>query len=563
MLLRPYQEVAINDAADALDKFGNTLVVAPTGAGKTIMLSALVGKRRSVSKDVLILQHRDELVSQNSTKFQRVNPELSASYVNASQKDWSGDAVFAMVQTLSRENNLEQMPKVDLIVVDEAHHTIADTYQRIIKAAKKANEGVQIVGFTATPNRGDKKGLRDVFDNCSHQIDISTLIREGFLVPPKFFVVDVGVRDDLQNVRKTVSDFDMSEVEAIMNKRAINERIVEEWLDKAGERKTIVFCSTIQHASDLCETFVRYGISADMVTGETPKDDREHILDELARGETQVVVNVAVLTEGFDAPPVSCVVLTRPCSYKATMVQMVGRGLRTIDQEEFPGVIKTDCIVMDFGTSVLTHGGIDEKANLDGSEMEGQGPEKQCPECGAFNPLGVKECQMCGHLFGSEEGEGVEKEDLEHFHMTEVELMDRSPFRWVDLFGNEACLSAAGFDCFAIIAEVDGLSMAIVKRAKSKVRLISVGTKRQAMAAADDYMRQNESGDAAKKTKRWLNDRPSPKQRESLEKYGVNVSVMDFSWTKYRAACMLNYVWNKQFVDRIVYDVMSDMDETA
>jgi len=563
MLLRPYQEVAINDAADALDKFGNTLVVAPTGAGKTIMLSALVGKRRGVSKDVLILQHRDELVSQNSTKFQRVNPELSASYVNASQKDWSGDAVFAMVQTLSRENNLERMPKVDLIVVDEAHHTIADTYQRIIKAAKKANEGVQIVGFTATPNRGDKKGLRDVFDNCSHQIDISTLIREGFLVPPKFFVVDVGVRDDLQNVRKTVSDFDMSEVEAIMNKRAINERIVEEWLEKAGERKTIVFCSTIQHASDLCETFVRYGISADMVTGETPKDDREHILDELAHGETQVVVNVAVLTEGFDAPPVSCVVLTRPCSYKATMVQMVGRGLRTIDQEEFPGVIKTDCIVMDFGTSVLTHGGIDEKANLDGSEMEGQGPEKQCPECGAFNPLSVKECQMCGHLFGSEEGEGAEKEDLEHFHMTEVELMDRSPFRWVDLFGNEACLSAAGFDCFAIIAEVDGLSMAIVKKAKSKVRLISVGTKRQAMAAADDYMRQNESGDAAKKTKRWLNDRPSPKQRESLERYGVNVSVMDFSWTKYRAACMLNYVWNKQFVDRIVYDVMSDMDETA
>ena len=563
MLLRPYQEVAINDAADALDKHGNTLVVAPTGAGKTIMLSALVGKRRSVSKDVLILQHRDELVSQNSTKFQRVNPELSASYVNASQKDWGGDAVFAMVQTLSRESNLEQMPKVDLIVVDEAHHTIADTYQRIIKAARKANEGVQIVGFTATPNRGDKKGLRDIFDNCSHQIDIATLIREGFLVPPKFFVVDVGVRDDLQNVRKTVSDFDMGEVEAIMNKRAINEKIVEEWLQKAGDRKTIVFCSTIKHAEDLCQTFVNYGVSADMVIGDTPKDDREHILHELAYGETQVVVNVAVLTEGFDAPPVSCVVLTRPCSYKATMVQMVGRGLRTIDQEEFPGVIKTDCIVMDFGTSVLTHGGIDEKANLDGGETGSQGPEKHCPECKALNPLSAKECQICGYLFGSEDGEGEEKETLEHFHMTEVELMDRSPFRWVNLFGNDSCLAATGFDCFALIAEVDGLSMAIVKRAKSRVRLIAVGTKRQAMAAADDYMRQNESGDTAKKTKRWLNDRPSAKQRESLEKYGVNVSIMDFSWTKYKAACMLNYVWNKQFVDRIVYDIVSDMDETA
>ena len=563
MLLRPYQEVAINDASDALDKHGNTLVVAPTGAGKTIMLSALVGKRRGVSKDVLILQHRDELVSQNSTKFQRVNPELSASYVNASQKDWGGDAVFAMVQTLSRENNLKHMPKVDLIVVDEAHHTIADTYQRIIKAAKKANEGVQIVGFTATPNRGDKKGLRDVFDNCSHQIDIATLIREGFLVPPKFFVVDVGVRDDLQNVRKTVSDFDMGEVEAIMNKRAINERIVEEWLDKASERKTIVFCSTIQHASDLCETFVRYGVSANMVTGETPKDDREHILDELAHGETQVVVNVAVLTEGFDAPPVSCVVLTRPCSFKATMVQMVGRGLRTIDQEEFPGVIKTDCIVMDFGTSVLTHGGIDEKANLDGGETEGQGPEKHCPECKALNPLSAKECQICGHLFGSEEGEGVPKEALEHFHMTEVELMDRSPFRWVDLFGNDSCLSATGFNCFALIAEVEETSIAIVKKTNGKVRLISVGTKKQAMAAADDYMRQHETGDSAKKTKRWLNDPVSDKQRSALSRQGVNVSPIDFSWTKYRAACMLNYTWNKQFVDNIVYSVISEWEESA
>ena len=563
MLLRPYQEVAINDAADALDKHGNTLVVAPTGAGKTIMLSALVGKRRDVSKDVLILQHRDELVSQNSTKFQRVNPELSASYVNASQKDWGGDAVFAMVQTLSRENNLEQMPKVDLIVVDEAHHTIADTYQRIIKAAKKANEGVQIVGFTATPNRGDKKGLRDVFNNCSHQIEIGTLIREGFLVPPKFFVVDVGVRDELNNVRKTVTDFDMSEVEAIMNKRAINEKIVEEWLHKAGERKTIVFCSTIQHATDLCKTFVNYGVSADMVTGDTPKDDRKHILDELSNGNTQVVVNVAVLTEGFDAPPVSCVVLTRPCSFKATMVQMIGRGLRTVDQEEFPGVIKTDCIVMDFGTSVLTHGEIDEKANLDGGETEGQGPEKQCSACGAWNPTAAKECQVCGEPFESEEVGSGEKDPLEHFQMTEIDLMSRSPFRWVDLFGNEACLAATGFNCFALIAEVEETSIAIVKKTNGKVLLISVGTKKQAIAAADDYMRQHETGDSAKKTKRWLNDPVSDKQRSALSRQGVNISPIDFSWTKYRAACMLNYTWNKQFVDNIVYSVISEWEESA
>ena len=560
MLLRPYQEVAINDAADALDKHGNTLVVAPTGAGKTIMLSALVGKRRSVSKDVLILQHRDELVSQNSTKFQRVNPELSASYVNASQKDWGGDAVFAMVQTLSRHNNLEQMPRVDLIVVDEAHHTVADTYQRIINAAKKANEGVQVVGFTATPNRGDKKGLRDVFTNCSHQIEIATLIREGFLVPPKTFVVDVGVQDELRDVRKTASDFDMADVEKIMNRRAINKRVVEEWLDKAGDRKTIVFCSTIRHAEDVCEEFVKQGVIAHVVTGNTPSDEREEILHDLAHGETQVVVNVAVLTEGFDAPPVSCVVLTRPCSYKSTMVQMIGRGLRTVDQEEFPGVVKTDCIVMDFGTSVLTHGSLDDSVDLDGAgeATSGEAPEKVCPECDSIVPLGVRECPFCGHMF-----EGADSDPLDNFEMTEVDLMERSPFRWVDLFGNQACLAATGFNCFALIAEVDGTSMAVTKKTNGKVRLISVGSKRQVMAAADDYMRQHETGDSAKKTKRWLNDPVSDKQRSALSRQGVNVSPIDFSWTKYRAACMLNYTWNKQFVDNIVYNVISEWDESA
>jgi superfamily II DNA or RNA helicase len=559
MLLRPYQEVAINDAADALDKHGNTLVVAPTGAGKTIMLSALVGKRRSVSKDVLILQHRDELVSQNSTKFQRVNPKLSASYVNASQKDWGGDAVFAMVQTLSRENNLKHMPKVDLIVVDEAHHTVADTYQRIINAAKRANEGVQVVGFTATPNRGDKKGLRDVFTNCSHQIEISTLIREGFLVPPKTFVVDVGVQDELRDVRKTASDFDMADVEKIMNRRAINKRVVEEWLDKAGDRKTIVFCSTIRHAEDVCEEFVGQGVIAHVVTGNTPSNEREEILHDLAHGETQVVVNVAVLTEGFDAPPVSCVILTRPCSYKSTMVQMIGRGLRTVDQEEFPGVVKTNCVVLDFGTSVLTHGSLDDAVDLEGSgdKESGEAPKKPCPECNSVVPLGVRECPFCGHLFRSNE------QDLDGFEMTEVDLMERSPFRWIDLFGNQACLAATGFNCFALIAEVDGTSMAVTKKTNGKVRLISVGSKRQVMAAADDYMRQHETGDSAKKTKRWLNDPVSDKQRSALSRQGVTVSPIDFSWTKYRAACMLNYTWNKQFVDNIVYNVISEWDESA
>lgn len=555
MILREYQEVAVNAASEALDKHGNTLVVAPTGAGKTIMLSALVGKRYNKCKNVLILQHRDELVNQNMAKFMAVNEHITTSTVNALDKNWDADAVFAMVQTLSRVNNLMGMSKLDMVVIDEAHHAIADTYQRVIEQAKKNNDKVEIVGFTATPNRGDKKGLRDVFNNCSHQIEIATLINEGFLVKPRTFVIDVGVQDELREVRKTISDFDMSEVEAIMNRRAINKRVVEEWTDKAVDRKTVVFCSTIRHAIDLCEEFVIGGVTAKVVTGDTPREEREQILHDLTHGDVQVVVNVAVLTEGFDAPPVSCVILTRPCSFKSTMVQMIGRGLRTVDLEEFPDVIKTDCIVLDFGTSILTHGSLDDLVNLDGGQTNaGEAPTKTCPECESEVPLAVTECPICGHEFI---GEGqAEKEEMDSFRMTEIDLMDRSPFRWIDLFGTGRCMAATGFNGFGLVADLGDTCVAIVRQGKGRVRAVSIGTKVQAIAAADDFLRRIEESDAAKKSRRWLDERVTTKQRTILLQHGISVPGMDFSWTKYKAACMISYVWNKQVVDNIVSKVM-------
>ena len=552
MLLRPYQEIAVNSAIDALDKHGNTVVVAPTGAGKTIMLSALIGKRCQTRRNVLVLQHRDELVNQNMDKFKRINPNILTSIVNAEEKDWNGDAVFSMVQTLSRPNNLDNMKAMDMLVVDESHHVVADTYTRIINHAKQINDKVEIVGFTATPNRGDKKGLREVFTNCSHQIEISTLIREGFLVSPKTYVIDVGVRSELENVRKTVVDFDMDQVARIMNKRAINQRVVSEWLDKANDRKTVVFCSTVAHAEDLCQEFVEEGINAKIVTGNTDKTERREILEDLSSGDTQVVVNVSVLTEGFDSPPVSCIVLTRPCSYKSTMVQMIGRGLRTIDQNEYPDIVKTDCVVLDFGTSVLTHGSLEEEVNLEGSqsELQGDAPEKVCPECNSVVPLGVRECPMCGFEFGKNQDT-----DLEEFNMTEIDLIDRSPFRWMDLFGTGKCVAATGFNGFAMVIDVGDLSCGLIKRSGGKIRMISIGTRKQAIASADDFLREIEDGNSAEKGRRWLNERMSDKQREMLGRSGVVVSGFDFSWTKYKAACYLNYLWNKGRVDDMVSNV--------
>ena len=331
MILRPYQKIAVSDACNALDKHGNTLVVAPTGAGKTIMLSALIGERHKAGKRVLVIQHRDELVKQNREKFQKVNPYITTSIVNGTVKHWDGEAVFSMIQTMSRDRNLRDRPLFDMVVVDEGHHAAAPTYTKVIDAVREDNEHAEIVGFTATPNRGDGKGLRSVFNNCAHQIELATLIREGFLVRPKSYVIHLGVSEQLDKVTKRGKEYDMEEVAAIMDRQVINDRIVAEWQEEAGDSKNVVFCSTVARAGHFCDDFIRQDINADFVTGETDKDKRAEILHNLEFGDLQVIVNVAVLTEGFDAPPVSCIVLTRPCSQKGTMVQMIGRGLRILD----------------------------------------------------------------------------------------------------------------------------------------------------------------------------------------------------------------------------------------
>ena len=178
-----------------------------------------------------------------------------------------------MVQTISRKRNLAQRPKFDMVVIDEGHHAAAKTYRRVIDAVLEDNDSAEIVGFTATPNRGDGKGLRSVFNNCAHQIEIGSLIQEGFLVRPKTFVVDLGVNDQLDNVTRRGKEYDMEEVAAIMDRQVINDRIVREWEEKAGDRKTVVFCSTVKHAEHLCDAFLASGVAADFVTSAAACDN--------------------------------------------------------------------------------------------------------------------------------------------------------------------------------------------------------------------------------------------------------------------------------------------------
>jgi len=549
MMLRPRQKQFVERSVRALDTHANTLGVAPTGAGKTIMLSAVAGRMiGDTDAKAAVLAHRDELTTQNREKFTRVNPDITTSIVDAGQKSWGGRVTFAMVPTLSRSTNLASMPALDLLVIDEAHHATADSYRRIIDAALKRNPSCRIFGVTATPNRGDRKGLREVFSNVSDQIRIGELIRSGHLVPPRTFVIDVGVKDELARVRKTASDFDMGEVERIMNRTPVTDAVVKHWKDKAADRQSVVFCSTVDHARGVTDAFNAAGITAGLVHGEMGDSARKSVLAAYAAGKLRMVVNVAVLTEGWDHPPTSCVVLLRPSSFKSTMIQMVGRGLRTVDANEHPGIVKTDCVVLDFGTSSLMHGSLEQEVDLVGHEASGDAPTKCCPQCEADIPLGCQECPLCGYVF-----EGVDDSDgdipLSDFVMSEIDLLKRSSFRWCDLFGDDAALMANGFSAWAGVFFLNGRWYGVGAAKGIRPRLLSIGERMVCLAAGDDWLNEHESDESAHKSQRWLNQPPTDKQLAWLPTDYRH----DFGLTRYQASALLSFQFNRAAIRSLVF----------
>lgn len=549
MMLRPRQSLFVERSVAALDEHRNTLGIAPTGAGKTVMLSAAAGRILS-HRDAraCILAHRDELVAQNRAKFTHINPSVTTSVFDAKDKSWNGRATFAMVQTLSRDNHLSAMPAIDLLVVDEAHHAASASYRRVIDHVLRRNANAKIYGVTATPVRGDGKGLRAVFSNVADQIRLGELIASGHLVPPRTFVVDVGTTDALSRVKRTASDFDMAEVESIMNKTPVTDAVIRHWREKAFGRKTIVFCSTVVHADSVCRAFNEAGIATVLIHGELSEAERRTRLASFESGGAQVVVNVAVLTEGYDYTPTSCIVLLRPSSHKSTLMQMIGRGLRTVDPAEHPGVIKSDCIVLDFGTATLMHGHLEQEADLDGrGHAPGEAPAKDCPECQATVPAATRECPLCGFEWTRDDtGNG---EVLTDFVMTEVDLLARSNFLWCDLFGDDCALVATGFSAWGGVFYLGGRWHAVGGAKQTPPRLLGIGERTVCLAQANDWLNEHETADSAHKSKRWLNEPPTPAQLKYLPAQHRN----DYGLTRYQASALLAFHFSKPQIQRLVF----------
>lgn len=514
--LRPRQKNTVERAIAALRDRKNTIVVAPTGYGKTVVASGILGEYLTQSGRALVLQHRQELLRQNRDKFARMNPGLSTSVVDGVEKNFGGQVIFASNDTIRRANWLSQLPEFQITMVDEVHHCRSRSYMNVLRHVKAlpdetGERGCVLFGLTATPERTDRKQLGVVFDNCADQVRYAELIIAGQLVPPRTFTPNqnLAIRQALDSVRKRAGEFDEEEVAKILNVAEINSAVVRHWQDKARDRKTIVFCSTVAHAKAVAAEFRRAGVKAASLDATTSKGEREEVLQRLKYGDMQVVTNVAVLTEGFDAPPVSCIIILRVTASRGPFVQMIGRGLRTIDAREFPTLIKDDCLVFDWGTSTDLHGAIEKGVELVPRDSKpGEPATKSCPNCGFENPLAALECLSCGEEFPSSECElQLTLEDL--ITLEEHDVTENSPFRWETL--NDRCIVASGMKVVAVLAERGGHWHAFSIDDKKNVDRIMTGRKAIALAAADTFL-QSTGESAAHKTRGWLAEPATEKQ---------------------------------------------------
>jgi len=335
---RPYQYEAVAALLAATARgVQRPLLVLPTGTGKTIVFALLVQRRGGRS---LILAHRDELIQQAVDKLHLVDPTLALGVVQAARDEHTAPTVVASVQTLSRRTRLARLvPDFQTIVIDEAHHAPAPTYRRILEYCRAwRTDGPLVVGVTATPERGDRQSLRDIFDRIVYQKTLLEMMQAGYLVDLR--ALQVLLQADFDALRTQQGDFVEAELETLLLAANAPAQVLAAFQAHATERKALLFTPTVALAYAMAETFRTAGIPAEALDGTTALATRRAILQRLHTGETRVVVNCAVLTEGFDEPSVDCIIVARPTQSAVLYQQMLGRGTRI-----YPG--KTDCLVLD------------------------------------------------------------------------------------------------------------------------------------------------------------------------------------------------------------------------
>ena len=335
MELRPYQEEAKQAIFEQWDGSVNrTLLVLPTGCGKTIVFAKVAEECVCQGNRVLILAHRGELLDQAADKIRRSTGLGCA--VEKAESSCIGSwfrIVVGSVQTMMREKRLGQFPDdyFDTIIIDEAHHCISDSYQRVLRHFPEA----KVLGVTATPDRGDMRDMGEYFESIAYEYTLPKAIKEGYLSPIR--ALTLPLKMDLTGVGISAGDFKAGDLGTALDPYL--HQIAEEMQKYCADRKTVVFLPLVKTSQKFRDILCEQGFRAAEVNGEN--SDRAEILQAFDRGDYNVLCNSMLLTEGWDCPSVDCVVVLRPTKVRSLYSQMVGRGTRL-----FPG--KDHLLLLDF-----------------------------------------------------------------------------------------------------------------------------------------------------------------------------------------------------------------------
>ncbi len=338
---RPYQDDAVGRVVSLFGEGEREMLLhLPTGSGKTIIATLVIEKLLPKLKDgkVLFVAHRRELLDQTADKLERHLPDVSVS-IEQGERRASLDArvILASIQSLSARKDAYPAEQFSLIIIDECHHALAPTWKAVIQYFHDSrSKSSLLLGMTATPRRSDGRSAVSVFKTVAYEISKPELQDLGFLVPIRYWAVKASL--SLDQVKMSGSDFQVGSLSKVMNTPQIRAMTLGAWEARGQGKKTIVFCASVPHAHQLAADFAALGHRTEVIEGRTK--DRKELLRRYHWEDFDLLFNYGVLTEGFDEPGITCVLLARPTTSPLVYNQCLGRGLR-------PAPGKSDCTVID------------------------------------------------------------------------------------------------------------------------------------------------------------------------------------------------------------------------
>jgi DNA repair protein RadD len=416
--LRDYQEESVRAIYEYFDRsLGKSpLVVAPTGSGKSIIIADFI--KRTCSEwphvRVLVITDSRDLIAQNEKQMRAHWQDASTGIYSAGlgKRQTQAQITFCGIQSIY--NKAYSLGKIDIIIIDECHmipRSAQTRYGQFLKDMLIANPSVVLIGFSATPYRLDSGMLHEgedaLFDGIAYVCEMKLLIKQGYLTP----VVSKGgvMKIDLSGIHIRAGEWDQRELAHAADDPELVRLAVQEIVQYGWGRKAwLIFASGVEHAEHVANEIRKYNVECEVVTGDTPNTERDRIIDRFKSGKLRCMVNVAVFTKGFDAPICDLIALLMATKSTGKYVQIVGRGMRPYPEKE-------NCLLLDYGQNVITHGPIDEVDPVkrkDIFRMEKKAaPMKECPKCHVIIHARSVICPGCGFEFPVSARHGTEAFD--------------------------------------------------------------------------------------------------------------------------------------------------------